>query len=74
MRKFGFTFTLLAALGCGLGCSQETMNKAGDAADAAGEAAASAADDAAAAMNEAAEDISDAVDGDEISEEEDVAE
>lgn len=69
MRKFGFALTLMGVMACGLGCSQETVDKAKDAADATGDAAASAVDDAAAAVDEAADDIAATVDGEEDSEE-----
>ncbi len=63
MRKFGFAFTLLSALVCGLGCSQETTDKAGDAATATGEAVEVAAKDAAEGVEKAADEAGEAMEG-----------
>lgn len=61
MRKFGFAFTMMSALVCGLGCSQETMDKTEKAAETAGDAVESAAKDTADAAKDAAEKAGDAV-------------
>ncbi|MCO6046419.1 hypothetical protein NG895_21180 [Aeoliella sp. ICT_H6.2] len=63
MRKFGFCLAVMAALGCGLGCSQETMDKAGDAVEATGDAAESAAEDTVENAEKAVDEMKDAVEG-----------